>query len=1522
MKKRLGNLRERIRRDNRGLSLVEVMCAVAILALVSGIIGTVIVMSTRTYRRGISETGIQQEAQLAANSIGNLVKDACGIEYRDRTQWLKDGEQVEDKKLEGTSYDAELVIGTNDNQQYNIRYYAPEMDPSGEYKKAGMLQYLEGSAGNEQMIAGNIVGFSAETKGFKESKTIELDITVHDVATKREIPLHYTMKSRNDAIEGFEFVEIPERVSIYFPEREVVLVPGEEWTVPFEVSGTLGEPGFEFVGDDTWGIGEPEDGVGAKVEVPLGTTDSKKTITIRTKAKNSAGLSLATGSFDVLVRRVRTVSVSHTVDTTGTAGGMRESIGAVYTFSAAVTGDELDKRGSTSTHYDDLYKNARAVVWSFELDMDDTDDSSPVYQYPYVENGTDVTPDPFKTAPLSTYFKKPVEGVTGNFSTIQLEVIQELPANMKLTVRATSKHALGVNKAGSKYYDALGSAPKDIYYGEDNLMPRDTTMVQGKEITLEPFETGTVVLGTKGGRPTETDVTFDFSSDRTDSATTAVYVPADDAVKITLGKDEKGSGAGGANPYTFTVGVKVKGTLKTTITVHVRRIDKIWVGIVQDEKVPKTYDFRARINVTEPQPNKQATTDYLYVLKNKELCNTEEERKNNVADKEIVAQTLSSKITWEFYDLTKSKKTPQYSDWVICEAGVGKDDKGTITSKSDGFQEKRTYYQLTKGLKSSVKPARIELYTQEDHDKDIKEGNARASEVKVNEWYIRQYPEVDLTLTNGSLPANTELRVTIEMLHSQGSNKNGFNYYDEPDYYNEKDKMRGIVYASASVFGNRIYTDSKIVVVEPGQGNDSYAQSDEEIVIPIHSEGEDQDDKVVHHMRAEVIDSNKTRRSDYSKNNPSKPNPYCFTERKPNGKSEWLLGLVVDKDERGDKDGYVTVKVEALDKDDTLLTDMEIKLAVRRVNSVSVNEKNNAEFSSINTVGNTVTLEAYPKGEGTDGIAYYGVQTKNYTDADLGFDIEISDDEIDRLDKVCRWETTKHGRYRSPLKMDWTLTCDGSTKSVKNSEYLSNVKIEEILEKGTDDKGKEAVIAKSVLTFTLVKELPQNAKFRATSLHALGKVENDKTKYNKAGQEYGKVSDEWPKRELITVSGGWKRGGTLDIAYNIPKENITYVDGKPFLVKDGQTLWDGAIATRVSFKSKYNGTNQQGNHLFQSPSLFTHNPYDNGAGIGGERGQAFFEGKTLTEYTATIYAWGNKLEETSYSSPYTKGDGAYIDLSTVELKVNVGTTDVDATNTIAVDEKTYSIPDVVFQYRNSLPETSKQDGDNDGAWTKMKEDNILKVYVTPDDTISGYKSYYKLSEGWEETYEKYTLLPSRYVGVINDDKKDDSFDERLFDFAVTNTTGEGNEEGRSYVEFKFTKNVRTQYKNKVVKMIYEYNPYLCNTNNNSSAPYAWAYGTYKKEELDEIDGCDGILEFHFVDANINVKKGVTMPEVRYCPTYSENSSSATPNYYYISSDSRFYIDSDGKTAQYQTGGVGKWKTNYSMTYADGKWTIK
>ena len=57
---------------NRGLSMVELICAIAIVSLLGTTVSSIMVVSANTYRRGAAETEVQQEAQLVANQISSL----------------------------------------------------------------------------------------------------------------------------------------------------------------------------------------------------------------------------------------------------------------------------------------------------------------------------------------------------------------------------------------------------------------------------------------------------------------------------------------------------------------------------------------------------------------------------------------------------------------------------------------------------------------------------------------------------------------------------------------------------------------------------------------------------------------------------------------------------------------------------------------------------------------------------------------------------------------------------------------------------------------------------------------------------------------------------------------------------------------------------------------------------------------------------------------------------------------------------------------------------------------------------------------------------------------------------------------------------------------------------------------------------------------------------------------------------------------------------------------------------------
>lgn len=227
------------RQNNKGMTFVEVICAVAIFALVSSTIGGIIVFSARTYRKGIAETSVQQEAQFAANNIGNIVKDACSVLYGENGgSLIKNG--VDDTGESTEAGMTELSFITNKNNgaemQYSILY-----DPDSKTLTYEEINRSTAVSSGRQIMAQNIEEFKADTADFKNTRTVKLTITVKDESTGRTVPMAYTMTSRNEVSEDITFVSSSNDPVIIFIESDLVLVPGETYRIPISVVGKLSQ---------------------------------------------------------------------------------------------------------------------------------------------------------------------------------------------------------------------------------------------------------------------------------------------------------------------------------------------------------------------------------------------------------------------------------------------------------------------------------------------------------------------------------------------------------------------------------------------------------------------------------------------------------------------------------------------------------------------------------------------------------------------------------------------------------------------------------------------------------------------------------------------------------------------------------------------------------------------------------------------------------------------------------------------------------------------------------------------------------------------------------------------------------------------------------------------------------------------------------------------------------------------------------------------------------------------------------
>lgn len=1072
----------------------------AILALVTGVIGSVIVISTRTYRRGISETNIQQEAQLAANNIGNMVKDACSVVYGESgAQYIKNGKELMSNadatpKMQAAGF-TELSIITNEKIQYTMTF--DESNKKILYQEYNTTDGLART--NPEIMATNIVDFKADTTDFENSKTIKLSMKVEDSDTNRSIPMEYTMTSRNGDGEGGEYVTNTDSVVIIFLEDDVVLVPGETYQIPLSVTGKLNEGGLEW--DSVSGVNAGALTMDyAEVTVPIDSMGAPASFSVRTKDKDGDGNPKDTASCNVGIRKVSGVAVSHSIDTKDSRDGMLETAGTVYTFNANISGSELTKRVAYA--YDSNYKTAQAVVWSWELVADGvtykrewTCSQNAGGRYEFAES-TDGDQSKF-----DEYLSVTLNKEDAIIPQLIMKIEKDMPADFVLTVRATSKHALGVNKADSKYGDKDDAA----YFGEDVVKPRETIVNKNLEIILEPQETGTLNLGMKGGLTS--DVTFeyhdatDLRTDTNTNGTTAIYNDADDTVSITLGKDEKGSGPVAAgDPYTFTIDVKVQGVTKTTITVHVCRVDALSIEVFDNFHADKndgkpdkvaTYDFRARINVTTGinDPIMQKAIQHLIQYK-----------EDGTPDKEVVKNTLSSRITWELFDHSASGGSKaKYSGSVVCLAGVGAGDKGEIIGSYK--KEEKGYYKI-----ENIKPSRIE----QNPD---------------GTWFIKQLPEIDivpLANTDTGLLPNYELKVTIEALHPIAT--------DGGKTYNKTGSPYGVAKDSVSIKGElTLDTPTQVVVVEPGQGTNDPAQSDTEMVVPIEVHG-----SAVYRMSVKISgnSSKGTKLSSYPKANDKNGNynPYMSGNATSAGQMRtWYMGLLIDEDEKGNGDGRIQIHIDAYNSQNKIIATTDFELGVRRVDKITVKVADSKKINDINKEGSTVKLEAFPKGCGDNGTEFYDIQR-------------------DSEGNICRWEKEGHGEYKEPYPMEWRILINGTEKPL--AEWTEYIDVEESV------KPKTATVPdkhKATVTFKLKQPLPTGAKIRAYSLHARGKVGD--TKYNKSGEKYDDLYGELVIGDDLIVldDTNFKRGN--DNAQTLPV-TVTYTDAWRMKYADDPNIED------------------------------------------------------------------------------------------------------------------------------------------------------------------------------------------------------------------------------------------------------------------------------------------------------------------------------------------------------------------------------
>lgn len=401
----------RRKRNNKGFSLVEVICAVAILGLTSTAIGSTMIVSTQNYQRGNAEVDVQKEAQTTTNLIGNLIVDAADVDPEFYT---------------GTTTIRKMTI-KGENKEYVIAY-----DNTN-----GTITYKEKVSGGTESsgtLATDVTDFRGDFTNYVKNKNVALELAVSK--NDRNYAATYATTSRNR-----KAVKLGARASAFIScESIVILEPGQQYYLPITVhgmdandagivwSGITAFDGNSAVGTSSLANTSPQ---GANIKIGK-EAKGTLTFTIATKKDPDTNLPLDTKTVTVKVRRVTGIEV---------VGSRKSGVpcmqDAVYHVDATAMGTSFDK--AIGKAYDDgtayggiyEYKNPRYIDFAFSM-------SNGANASDYVQvlsnEGVENTDNPF----------------------IEFKLKQSIPASTKLIVTAISKHAQG--KIGADSYNKTGEA--------------------------------------------------------------------------------------------------------------------------------------------------------------------------------------------------------------------------------------------------------------------------------------------------------------------------------------------------------------------------------------------------------------------------------------------------------------------------------------------------------------------------------------------------------------------------------------------------------------------------------------------------------------------------------------------------------------------------------------------------------------------------------------------------------------------------------------------------------------------------------------------------------------------------------------------------------------------------------------------------------------------------------------------------------------------------------------------------------
>lgn len=371
---------KKLKKNNHGLTLVELICAVAILGLATTAIGSAMVISAQNYQRNTIEFDVQQEAQTTTNLIGNMIVDAKEASFSSNVLTVKG---------EGITYEV-----TYDSDTKKLNYKQKDKD----------------NKITTGVLAENVESFTVDDSAFKSSKNVKVDLQV--MKNGKTYNATYNTTARNGEVSNFMEAGSFAKIEI---EKNVILEPNQTYEFPLYLKGIdvtkLKDQKLQWDFSD-----------GDSKLASYSGDNNKATITLKNTAAGAFTFTVAAVTTDdtiltsetvvVKVRRVNNIDLLPVIDGTNATAGTK------YELCAVCEGDNLLM--DLGANYDKDYKKPN-----------------------YVDFKAEITGQPAGKS-ISDYIGNIQGYENQNTPQFTFTMMQDLPYGATITIKAISKHAEGM----------------------------------------------------------------------------------------------------------------------------------------------------------------------------------------------------------------------------------------------------------------------------------------------------------------------------------------------------------------------------------------------------------------------------------------------------------------------------------------------------------------------------------------------------------------------------------------------------------------------------------------------------------------------------------------------------------------------------------------------------------------------------------------------------------------------------------------------------------------------------------------------------------------------------------------------------------------------------------------------------------------------------------------------------------------------------------------------------------------------